>query len=238
MNGPQRRRAPPTAGGGRQVALVYRGPASVPGCPEAVAALLRQSRWDLDVRYVGPREVTRLSAAALRDSALYVQPGGGQLRRAYRELRRAAPLLRAHVASGGRYLGVCLGAYLAGRTPGFALLPGDTDRYIGSPGATVTTDLDTVIDVVWGGTPRQIFFQDGPWFDLDPRRGPAEVLAVYDNGLPAAVVAPYGQGAVGAVGPHPEASPDWFTDSGLRPPARRALDLGLQLLDRVMLAGG
>lgn len=233
------RRCPRTTGaaGGRQVALVYRGPASVPGCPEAVAALLRQSRWDFDIRYVGPREATRLSAAALTDGALYVQPGGGQLRRAYRRLRRAAPLLRAHVASGGRYLGFCLGAYLAGRTPGFALLPGDTDQYIGSPGASVTTDRDTVIDVVWGGAARQVFFQDGPWFDLDRRRGTAEVLAVYDNGLPAAVVAPYGRGAVGAVGPHPEASLDWFTDSGLQPPAQLALDLGLRLLDRVMLAG-
>lgn len=238
MSRPGRQRERSTGATGRRpVALVYRGPASVPGCPEAVAALLRCSRWDFDIHYVGPRERTQLSAAALRGSALYVQPGGGQLRRAYRTLRRAAPLLRAHVSSGGRYLGVCLGAYLAGRTPGFALLPGDTDRYIGSPGATITTDRDTVIDLTWDGTSREIFFQDGPWFDLDRRRGPADVLAVYDNALPAAVVAPYGRGAVGAVGPHPEATADWFTDSGLDQPPRLAVDLGLRLLDRLMLAG-
>jgi glutamine amidotransferase-like uncharacterized protein len=221
-----------------RIALVYRGRASIPGCPEALAALLRRSRWNLDVRFVGPRERTRLSAAALRDCLLYAQPGGGDLRRAYRRLRRAAPLLRDHVASGGRYLGVCLGAYLAGERPGFALLPGDTDRYIEAPGASITTDRDAVVDVVWDGSRRTVFFQDGPWFDLDPRQGPADVLAVYDNGLPAAVVAPYGRGAVGVVGPHPEASPDWFADSGLRPPARLALDLGEHLLDRLMQAGG
>jgi glutamine amidotransferase-like uncharacterized protein len=219
---------------GGRLALVYRGPASEPGCPEAVADLLRRSRWDLDVRFVGPREARRLSPDVLRESAVYAQPGGGELRRAYRRLRRAAAPLRDYVSSGGRYLGFCLGGYLAGETPGFGLLPGDTDQYLGSPGATVTSDGDTLIDLVWRGRPRKVFFQDGPWFDLDPGRGPAETLAVYDNGLPAAVVTSYGLGTVGVVGPHPEATLDWFTDVGLRPPEPLPVDLGLDLVDRVM----
>lgn len=236
-----RRRSRPSAGrtaesADHQLALVYRGPASEPGCPEAVVDLLRRSRWDLDVRYVGPRESVRLSPDALRRTAVYAQPGGGELERAYRKLRGDAPAIRDYVGSGGRYLGFCLGAYLAGETPGFGLLPGDTDQYISSAGATTETEGDTVVQVRWGGSRRDVFFQDGPWFDLDPSRGPAEILAVYDNGLPAAVVAPYGRGAVGVVGPHPEATPDWFTDSGLATPARLALDLGLELVDRVMEA--
>jgi glutamine amidotransferase-like uncharacterized protein len=223
--------------GGRELALVYRGPASEPGCPEAVADLLRRSRWDLDVRYVGPRESVSLSRQTLGRCLVYCQPGGGELNRAYRKLRRDAPVIRDYVSSGGRYLGFCLGGYLAGETPGFGLLPGDTDQYISSSGATTATDSDTVVQVLWGGRRREVFFQDGPWFDLDPGRGPADVLAVYDNGLAAAVVAPYGRGAVGVVGPHPEATTDWFVDSGLLPPGRLALDLGLELVDRVMAAG-
>jgi hypothetical protein len=81
-----------------------------------------------------------------------------------------------------------------------------------------------------------VFFQDGPWFDLDPARGPAEVLATYGNGLPAAVVAPFGLGAVAVVGPHPEASPDWYLDSGLPVPADLDADLTQDLIDRVMPA--
>jgi glutamine amidotransferase-like uncharacterized protein len=199
--------------------------------------LLRRSRWDLDVRYVGPGEAVRLSSDVLLRTVVYAQPGGGELERAYRKLRRDAQAIRDFVSSGGRYLGFCLGGYLAGETPGFGLLPGDTDQYIASAGAATRTDADTVVRVLWGDERRDVFFQDGPWFDLDRRRGPAEVLAVYDNGLPAAVVAPYGRGAVGVVGPHPEATPDWFTDSGLPTPARLALDLGLELVDRVMEAG-
>lgn len=225
-------------------ALVYRGPAALPGCPEAVAALL--ARAGFAVGYVGPQEAADLSPAALADADLYAQPGGASLRRAFRRLRRHGPVLADYVAAGGRYLGFCLGAYLAGRDPGFALLPGDTDRYIDSPGASVATDADTVLTVRWRGTDREVFFQDGPWFRVDaadaedlsgggPARRPdaaVRVLARYDNGLPAALVARHHAGAVGVVGPHPEATEDWFADAGLRP--RDATDLGLDLVEELM----
>jgi hypothetical protein len=225
----------PSPGGG--LALVYRGPASTQGCPEAVAGALSRSRWDLDVRYVGPDEELPLGADALGRAVLYAQPGGGTLGRAYRKLRRSAPDVRDFVASGGRYLGFCLGGYLAGETPGFGLLPGDTDRWISSPGADVRHADDAVVTVTWGGRPRRVFVQDSPWFDLDPGRGPAEVVATFSNGLPAAVVAPFGRGAVGVVGPHPEATPDWFLDSGLPVPADLQADLTQDLIDRVLATG-
>lgn len=221
----------PATGG---LALVYRGPAALPGCPEAVANLLRLSRWDLDVRYVGPREDLELRRKTLAGAVLYAQPGGGELEPAYRRLRKRAEAISDFVAAGGRYLGFCLGGYLAGETPGFGLLPGDTDQYIGSPRASWHTEDDTIIEVNWNGDRRQVFFQDGPYFALDSRRGPAHVVARYDNGLPAAVVAPYGRGTVGVVGPHPEATPDWFTDANLPVPRSLGLDLGLDLVDRVM----
>jgi hypothetical protein len=213
---------------------VYRGPASRPGCPEAVAAALARSRWDLQVRYVGPEEALRLGPEVLSRAMLYAQPGGGGLRRAHRKLRRHAPAVREFVGSGGGYLGFCLGGYLAGETPGFGLLPGDTDRWISSPGAAVDHAGDAVVTVTWAGVRRQVYVQDAPWFDLDPARGAADVLATYGNGLPAAVVAPFGRGAVGVVGPHPEATPDWFTDVGLRVPADLRADLSQDLIDGVM----
>src|SRR5690606_15367702 len=125
-----RRQESPVGAAAGGLALVHRGPAAAPGCPEAVADLLRRSRWGLDVTYVGPREPLALGPDALARAVLYAQPGGGQLRPAYRRLRRHARVIRAFVRGGGRYLGFCLGGYLAGRSPGFALLPGDTDQYI------------------------------------------------------------------------------------------------------------
>jgi hypothetical protein len=230
---PGRDRARP-AGSAGHLALVYRGPASTPGCPEAVAEALARSRWDLEVRYAGPKEKLRLGPDVLSRAVLYAQPGGGSLRRAWRKVERHAPAVREFVRSGGGYLGFCLGGYLAGETPGFGLLPGDTDRWISSRGASVDHARDAVATVTWAGLRRQVYVQDPPWFDLAPARGAADVLATYGNGLPAAVIAPFGSGAVGVVGPHPEATADWFSDVGLTVPDDLRADLTQDLIDRVM----
>jgi glutamine amidotransferase-like uncharacterized protein len=215
------------------LALVYRGPASLPGCPEAVAALLRTSRWRFDVRYVGPDEGVDISDAALIGASMYAQPGGGSLDHGYRHLRRHRTQIRRFVRGGGRYLGFCLGGYLAGATPGFGLLPGDTDQYIGSPGATVRSAGSTVVQVSWRDRPRRLFFQDGPYFWVH-RDADASVVATYRNGTIAAMVAGLGAGRVGVVGPHPEATEDWYTDARLAVARPLGVDLGLDLVDAVM----
>lgn len=217
------------------LALVHRGRATTPGCPEALAALLQDSRWGFDVEYVGPRE-PRGVTTALRagGAALYAQPGGGTLGRAYRALRVDAPAVRDFVHGGGRYLGVCLGGYLAGATPGFDLLPGDTDRYISSPGSTVGTTHDTVVALHWRGRLRHLYFQDGPVFRIDESRPDVTVLARYANGDVAAVVAAAGRGKVGVTGPHPEATADWYAERGLVDPDGLDADLGQDLVDTLM----
>lgn len=58
-------------------ALVYRGPATCDGCPEAVAHLLRTSPSNFSVDYVGPKEKIKLTAEVLSKVAVYAQPGGG-----------------------------------------------------------------------------------------------------------------------------------------------------------------
>jgi glutamine amidotransferase-like uncharacterized protein len=199
-----------------------------------VAALLRGGPWELDVRYIGHRSAP-LTAAALAQAVLYAQPGGGELEPAYRHLREHRREIREFVAGGGGYLGFCLGGYLAGATPGFGLLPGDTDRYIGSKRATVTHHRDTVVDVRWRDRPRALFFQDGPRFLLDAAAH-ATVLARYPNEEIAAVVVAFGRGRVGVVGPHPEATSDWFIDAGL--PLRDNADLGRDLVDTVLRPEG
>ena len=215
------------------MALVYRGKASTPGCPEAAAALLVRADRELVVRFVGPRESTPVTSAVLAGAHLYVQPGGPSLRRAYRRLRRQHEAIAHFVRTGGRYLGLCLGGYLAGATPGFSLLPGDAQRYIDTPGAGISGAGDAVVPVTWAGARRQVFFQDGPCFEVDAGSG-AQVLARYPNGRIAALVCRHGDGVVGVVGPHPEADAQWFLDAGLPIPSCLALDLGVDLVRRVL----
>ncbi|GAA1957760.1 BPL-N domain-containing protein [Amycolatopsis minnesotensis] len=215
------------------VAVVYRGPATNRDCAESVAKLLRESSWSFEVRFAGPREPIEVTAETLRGAALYAQPGGGGLAEAYRHVRGYAGDIRRYVAGGGRYLGFCLGGYLAGKSPGFGLLTGDAARYIDSPGATVESEDDTVVPVDWRGRTRYLYFQDGPYFTGSPG---GTVLAKYPNALTAAVVAPHGAGRVAVVGPHPEATADWYADAGLRNPAGVDPGPGHDLVDALMRA--
>ncbi|RJQ82121.1 BPL-N domain-containing protein [Amycolatopsis panacis] len=193
------------------LALVYRGPASTDDCPEAVAALLD---GQYRVAYIGPDEEYPLTAYSLAKAALYAQPGGGSLAPAWRSMRDYADDIRAYVQGGGNYVGFCLGGYLAGASPGFTLLPGDANEYVGSSGSDLDSTADTVLTVTWRGAQRPLFFQDGPLFTLD-NGAPATVLATYPSGAVAAVVAPCGKGKVGVVGPHPEADETWFSEAVL-----------------------
>jgi glutamine amidotransferase-like uncharacterized protein len=214
----------------RPLALVYRGPASSLGCPESAAALLASSPMRFQVRYCGPHEELPLAAASLAKAQLYVQPGGGNdLDAAWRAVRSFGNPLREWLHNGGHYLGICMGAYLAGRDPGWGLLPCGTAEYVGSPGATVRSTDDTVVGVRWRGRRRHMYFQDGPYFVLN-RHPNVQVLATYDTGQPAAVVAPYGSGRVGVVGPHPEADASWYAEYDLRNPDGVRFDLGHDLV--------
>lgn len=220
----------------RPLALVYRGPAACEECSEAAASLLQNSRWSFEVQYVGPDESLKLQAATLKLAVLYVQPGGdGSLSKAYRHLKIYAHAIRHYVASGGRYLGICMGGYLAGATPGFHLLPGDTDAFITSQGASVRTSRDTLVQVKWRNQWHSMYFQDGPFFKIKSKAPGVMVLARYTNGKIAALVVPYGKGKVGVVGPHPEADTSWYVDSGLAAPESLDFKLGHDLIDSLML---
>lgn len=207
------------------LAVVYRGPASLPGCPEAAARALASSPYGFRVQFARP------GRASLHEAVLYCQPGGGDLAPAWRRMRKDADAVRDFVRMGGRYLGFCLGGYLAGDDPGYGLLEGATDSYVGTPGCEVTGDESQVIAITWAGQPRSVYFQDGCCFTDGPA---TEVVARYANGMPAAVVSPFGEGRVAVAGPHPEATDDWFRDEDLPPLAHPTTDLAHDLIRRVM----
>lgn len=141
---------------------------------------------------------------------------------AWAETRAFAPAIRRFVSRGGRYVGFCLGAYLAGHTPGFGLLPrgADTDAENDQDGAQVTTDADAIVQVDWrfatgpqaGRTAagRWLYFQEGAVIRGLRESETAIVLGRYSHGgRVAASLTKYGEGWVGLVGPHPEATLEW-----------------------------
>lgn len=215
-------------------ALVYAGPQGCPGCAPAIGEALGDAPRPFQVEYVGPGTGRPLTAEALARADLYVQPGGGDdLAATWRDLEGSADAVRDWVAGGGRYLGICFGGYLAGRAPGFDLLPGDAFGWAGSPGASVPDARDTVIPVRWRGERRHVYFQDGPGFALEDG-AEAEVLATYDDGVPAVLVAAHGAGRVAVTGPHLEADASWYAEKGLRNPDGVDPELLHRLLGAVM----
>lgn len=214
------------------LALVYRGPAASPGCPEAVAALLSSTATRLRVAYVGPHERLPLTAETLVRAAIFAQPGGGDVEQAWPRLRKQAGVVRDWVRGGGVYLGFCLGAYLAG-SPGYDLIDGTATQYIGMPEATVSTTRDTTVAVTWRGRRSRLFFQDGPTFRMRSST-PSFVLATYTSGEPAALVTTYGRGRIGLTGPHPEADESWFHPPKLSPDGAIHPELGHDLIETTL----
>lgn len=220
----------------RPLALVYRGPASCSGCSEAAAKLIKSARRKFRVAYIGPKERRKLTATNLRKAALYVQPGGDtSVAKADRLLgAKAKKAITRYVRAGGRYLGICQGAYLAGSMPGMGLLrPANTDQYIKTKGAATKSVRDTVIPVQWGTKRYPMYFQDGPYFTTGSARG-VEVLARYTNGKIAALTKKVGSGRVAVIGPHPEAPRVWYQAIGQADKSKRGRNLGKRLINSVM----
>jgi len=249
---------PPSAPGpSNKLAFVYRGPVvGCDGCSEAIARVLRSSKWGLDVHYVGPDEKIKLTADVLKTAGVYAQPGGdgdvGESNTLMKQQLGGSNVVLDWVKAGGRFYGTCMGGYLAGkpdksyprvsdkRWPGFNLLPGTVGEWIEQSNASVKNDNETVVELLWKGQPRWVYFQDGPSFVLDPGAN-ATVLATYkSNGIPAVLVTTVGAGKVALSGPHLEAEQDWFDSEHVTDPddpdGRRhhAHDLAGELVDTLM----
>lgn len=228
------------AGGGRPLALVYRGPASSPGIPTDTATFLRSCPQRFRVEFCGPgRGDLPVDAETLASAVLYVQPGGGNdFNAAWDSVGSSTEPLREFIRRGGHYLGICMGGYLAGSGPGYNLLPGNCNDYTQTKGAEVRTARNAVITVQWPPRARRrlrrMFYQDGPYFWL-AKGARGRVLARYTNGLIAAMVVPFGVGAVGVCGPHPEANRSWYDLADLPYPGS-TYDLGHALVNATIAA--
>lgn len=224
--------------GMKPIALVYRGPAGrCHECSEALATLLESDTlWNFDVMYVGPDgEISVEDGLQLSNAVLYAQPGGnGTVDETFEELNEYAQVIRSFVWNGGRYLATCMGAYFVDSDPGYDLGL-NTDSYIKSPGATVTSEEDSIIQVVWRGKTRWMYFQDGPYFMPDSDVKGQTILAYYTNGKVAAMVQPYGSGWIGVSGTHPEADVSWYKEFCLIDPDGLDADLGRDLIDTLMM---
>lgn len=139
------------------------------------------------------------------DVDLVAFPGGDGDSDSYDHLlKHHAQRIRNYVANGGRYLGICMGAYWAD-TNYFGLL--DSVRavqYIAQSDACTRRPHAKAMPVTWYGSPVKMYFYDGCALVGDTTK--FETVATYSNGNPMAII----QDRIGLIGCHPEAEYNWY----------------------------
>lgn len=195
---------------------VYRGPAACDGCAQTAKEAIERlgSRYRVD--FVGAHERKDITPETLSHYDVYVQPGGGQdIPAALRRLGdRRVEAIRRFVQQGGRYLGLCMGAYLADAS-NIGLIQDDLDSEVGRPGFEADTVDDYAVDTWWHGRRNSVFYQDGPYFPASSESPGYRAIATYANGDVAVARYDLGHGTVVLTGPHPEADESWFDDAGI-----------------------
>ena len=119
--------------------------------------------------------------------------------------------VRDYVRNGGRYLGICMGAYWASNHY-FDLLNGiQAVQYTKRPNTDTRRPHAKNIEVTWQGTPMNMFWYDGCAL---VGNGAKELVATYVNGDAMAII----QNRVGLIGSHPESEQFWYDSySWMRP---------------------
>lgn len=147
-----------------------------------------------------------------------------------------AEAIRRFFAGGGAFIGVCMGAYLAG-TLYLGLIPADLEGEAGRPGFAVSGEADAAVAVTWKGRQESVYFQDGPYLPRLGRDPGFLALAQYANGDLAAARYGYGRGSAVLVGPHPEAPGHWFDEAGIARSQMPRSDVFGDALDAALAPG-
>jgi glutamine amidotransferase-like uncharacterized protein len=139
------------------------------------------------------------------DVDIIAVPGGIGDSDTYKYLMKVnAQRIRNFVASGGKYLGICMGAYWAD-TDYLGLLNGvRAVQYIKQPNTDTKRPHAKNIDVNWMGRDMNMYFYDGCALIGDETT--FDTVARYRNGDPMAII----QDNVGLIGCHPESEKHWY----------------------------
>jgi glutamine amidotransferase-like uncharacterized protein len=119
-------------------------------------------------------------------------------------LKNNGNLIRNFVKDGGKYLGICMGAYWAGSNYFKLLDKVEPVQYYKRPTSDTRRPHTKNIHVTWQEKPMKMFFNDGCALIGDNSR--FKTIATYANGDPMAIV----QNNIGLIGCHPESEKFWY----------------------------
>ena len=132
-------------------------------------------------------------------------PGGiGDASSFNRAFKYSGERVKKFIANGGAYLGICMGAYWAGKNYFDILDSVDAVQYITQPNTDTRRPHAKAIDVIWNQHPERMFFYDGCALVGDTTK--FNTIATYANGDAMAIT----QERIGLIGCHPESEHHWY----------------------------
>ena len=137
------------------------------------------------------------------DVDIVAVPGGVGDSDSYEYLMRInGQQIRNFIASGGYYLGICMGAYWADTDYLGLLNHVRVQQYIKHPTSCTRRPHAKQMPVTWNNTKMSMYFYDGCTY----YGSNFDTVATYSNGAPMAII----QDRIGLVGCHPEADQHWY----------------------------
>ncbi len=208
------------------------------GCAEAISKMLFTA--GIRSQILGPEQLK----SSVQSSDLLIIgggiPGGEGEWTIKKDLMKvdAFNWLKKHITNGGRYLGICAGAYLAEKwidketnEYGLNIFPGEIDNY-----SKIDKNAKYVL-TKWNeqNVSRWVYFQDGPAFYPNANAN-IKVLATFSaDETPAAVIFPSGKGKVGLISPHVEADYEWASEvHHSKDKDGRDYELGIKLVEELL----
>jgi hypothetical protein len=132
-------------------------------------------------------------------------PGGFGDSSSYENLfTHNGPRVAEFVKRGGRYLGICMGAYWAGSHYLNILKNVDAVQYLKRPGTDTRRPHAKNINITWNGVPETMYWYDGCALVGDKNK--FKTHATYANGDAMAIY----QNRIGLIGCHPESQQFWY----------------------------
>ena len=124
-------------------------------------------------------------------------------------LKENAPRIRTFVNRGGRYLGICMGAYWADRNYFNILNNVRAVQYIKQPHTDTRRPHAKACAITWNGQADRMYFYEGCALVGTG----FETVARYANGDAMAII----QNRIGLIGCHPESQQFWYDKNYLKP---------------------
>jgi len=184
--------------------LLFTGTGTSPADVAALEAILNASH--LDYVTADSADLNAMDEERIRRYRLLIVPGGNFVEIGNGLSSGTIENIRNDVRNGLNYLGICAGAFVAGRFPepykSLNLTSGVQFRFYGAEGQGIRK---TVVAVsVAGGSTLDQYWEDGPQLT-----GWGATVARYPDGTPAVVEGLFGAGWIILTGIHPEASESW-----------------------------